>query len=502
MKPASTGLSELISTIPDKEREYVKAILKLNCNGSTNLCIELFDAICSMKTYDEAALKKRFGEKSFRQTKYKLKNKILDALVPINNSFGSKLRTKLNHADILIQRGLYSDAKQTLEQLETQIKTSVNALGSAELHSALSMKSALLSRLNSDNPGNAMHHIGTGIIHNLDNMKLSMEFYYNYLFLAEMVHTNLHIRDKERDEQLKKMEDYYDNLNFDGSKSYDQIMYFQLGHSALAHLLADFCSYQAFEQMVFNHIYARIEEYTAKDPSMLGNSFNGFSFSSFKFRDIPALRHAINTARPVYEKLFINDPLFYGDFLFANCALAYLENDNEKLSVNVRDLWQHKNLHAPRLPKFMLIYIKYMIIIGSHKTGDLDTAKKECVALNLLNGKPEVAGDILEFSLLFRIIIEYDLQRANPGKEADKHLPKYINSFRDSVRKQFKDIRLETAITKAILKALDATGKEKKKAFQQLKEELMELEKQNIQYVNQMFSKFNFIGWAERKSLL
>jgi len=150
----------------------------------------------------------------------------------------------------------------------------------------------------------------------------------------------------------------------------------------------------------------------------------------------------------------------------------------------------------------MLIYIKYMIIIGSHKTGDLDTAKKECVALNLLNGKPEVAGDILEFSLLFRIIIEYDLQRANPGKEADKHLPKYINSFRDSVRKQFKDIRLETAITKAILKALDATGKEKKKAFQQLKEELMELEKQNIQYVNQMFSKFNFIGWAERKSLL
>ena len=127
MNTYSNDLFELIRSLSKSEQRYFKLFSALHKGCKTNT--KLFDAIVKQgrrknPKYDEEKIKKEFRQEHFisylSQAKNYLYDQILKSLEAYRSSTDSELRSLLNQAEILLERGLYKRCKLVLLKLDKE----------------------------------------------------------------------------------------------------------------------------------------------------------------------------------------------------------------------------------------------------------------------------------------------------------------------------------------------------------------------------------------------
>lgn len=124
MKTSSRDLFNLIRAMTKSEKGYFKK--HAGFTGSNKIYLKLFDAIDAQKVYDEDQLREKFkGEQFVKQISVAKNNLYSRILRYLNQSAISgnekfELRTNVNYAEILFNKGLDSQAVKLLAKLKTQ----------------------------------------------------------------------------------------------------------------------------------------------------------------------------------------------------------------------------------------------------------------------------------------------------------------------------------------------------------------------------------------------
>ena len=138
-----------------------------------------------------------------------------------------------------------------------------------------------------------------------------------------------------------------------------------------------------------------------------------------------------------------------------------------------------------------------LLTLVFHKQGDFISAKKFCRYITEIPRTVQEGIEYREFADLFRLLILFD-----ENNDMD-FLAEETERFHDRIRRQYEDYRFETIFIRFFRKIVFIKKeKERKKEFENLCAGLSALRKKKIQYIEQMFSKFDFLEWAKNKITL
>lgn len=118
----SDDLYQLIQTLSQSEKRYIKLVIKAFTSKGTEKQVALFDAFDKQKEYDELKIRADFSTiiaaKNFHVAKNRLYNLILKALYLFhsNSSEKEKNRQAVFQAKVLLQKGLYKQADNITEK--------------------------------------------------------------------------------------------------------------------------------------------------------------------------------------------------------------------------------------------------------------------------------------------------------------------------------------------------------------------------------------------------
>jgi len=117
---ATDSLFKLIKSMSKSEKGYFKKFANFHVRNNENNYTKIFDAIESQKEYDESKLLKKFKKerfiKQFAVAKNYLYDMVLESLEAYHKSSTSEIRSLLNRVELLIDKGLHSQAKKLLKK--------------------------------------------------------------------------------------------------------------------------------------------------------------------------------------------------------------------------------------------------------------------------------------------------------------------------------------------------------------------------------------------------
>lgn len=128
----STDLYDLIQSLSQAEKRYVKLFAQAFSSKGTDTQIALFDAFAAQKTYNEDAIRRQLADRiaaaNFHVAKNRLYHLILRALYLFHSSQSEqeKINQLIFQANLLRKRGLYKQSEDLLEKA-TEIATAIES---------------------------------------------------------------------------------------------------------------------------------------------------------------------------------------------------------------------------------------------------------------------------------------------------------------------------------------------------------------------------------------
>jgi len=121
MKTSDT-LFRLIKSLNKSEKGYFKKYANFHVRNEQNNYTKIFDAIDLQKEYDEKKILKKFKNErfinQFAVAKNYLYEMILESLEAYHKNSTTEIRSILNRIEILVDKGLYSQAKKLLKKVK------------------------------------------------------------------------------------------------------------------------------------------------------------------------------------------------------------------------------------------------------------------------------------------------------------------------------------------------------------------------------------------------
>jgi hypothetical protein len=118
----SDNLFKLIKSLNKSEKGYFKKYANFHVRNEQNNYTKIFDAIDNQAEYDEKKLLKKFKSerftKQFAVAKNYLYEMILESLEAYHKNSTTEIRSILNRIEILVDKGLYSQAKKLLKKVK------------------------------------------------------------------------------------------------------------------------------------------------------------------------------------------------------------------------------------------------------------------------------------------------------------------------------------------------------------------------------------------------
>lgn len=118
----SNGLFKLIKSLNKSEKGYFKKYANFHVRNEQNNYTKIFDAIDLQKEYDEKKILKKFKNErfvnQFAVAKNYLYEMILESLEAYHKNSTTEIRSILNRIEILVDKGLYSQAKKLLKKVK------------------------------------------------------------------------------------------------------------------------------------------------------------------------------------------------------------------------------------------------------------------------------------------------------------------------------------------------------------------------------------------------
>jgi hypothetical protein len=118
----SDNLFRLIKSLSKSEKGYFKKYANFHVRNEENNYTRIFDAIDTQKEYDEKKILKKFSKErfinQFAVAKNYLYEMILESLEAYHKNSTTEIRSILNRIEILVDKGLYSQAKKLLKKVK------------------------------------------------------------------------------------------------------------------------------------------------------------------------------------------------------------------------------------------------------------------------------------------------------------------------------------------------------------------------------------------------
>ncbi|HEX8516442.1 MAG TPA: hypothetical protein VF868_09610 [Bacteroidia bacterium] len=118
----SDNLFKLIKSLSKSEKGYFKKYANFHVRNEQNNYTRIFDAIDLQKEYDEKKLLKKFRNErfinQFAVAKNYLYEMVLESLEAYHKNSTTEIRSILNRIEILVDKGLYSQAKKLLKKVK------------------------------------------------------------------------------------------------------------------------------------------------------------------------------------------------------------------------------------------------------------------------------------------------------------------------------------------------------------------------------------------------
>lgn len=118
----SDNLFKLIKSLNKSEKGYFKKYANFHVRHEQNNYTKIFDAIDNLDEYDEKKILKKFKNErfinQFAVAKNYLYEMILESLEAYHKNSTTEIRSILNRIEILVDKGLYSQAKKLLKKVK------------------------------------------------------------------------------------------------------------------------------------------------------------------------------------------------------------------------------------------------------------------------------------------------------------------------------------------------------------------------------------------------
>jgi hypothetical protein len=118
----SDNLFKLIKSLNKSEKGYFKKYANFHVRNEQNNYTKIFDAIDNLNEYDEKKVLKKFKNEKFVNqfavAKNYLYEMILESLEAYHKNSTTEIRSILNRIEILVDKGLYSQAKKLLKKVK------------------------------------------------------------------------------------------------------------------------------------------------------------------------------------------------------------------------------------------------------------------------------------------------------------------------------------------------------------------------------------------------
>lgn len=118
----SDHLFKLIKSLSKSEKGYFKKYANFHVRNEQNNYTRIFDAIDLQKEYDEKKILKKFSKErfvnQFAVAKNYLYDMILESLEAYHKNSTTEIRSVLNRIEILVDKGLYIQAKKLLKRVK------------------------------------------------------------------------------------------------------------------------------------------------------------------------------------------------------------------------------------------------------------------------------------------------------------------------------------------------------------------------------------------------
>ena len=116
----SDNLFKLVKSLSKSEKGYFKKYANFHVRNEQNNYTKIFDAIDNQKEYEEKKLLQKFRTErfinQFAVAKNYLYDMILESLEAYHKNSTTEIRSILNRIEILVDKGLHSQAKKLLKK--------------------------------------------------------------------------------------------------------------------------------------------------------------------------------------------------------------------------------------------------------------------------------------------------------------------------------------------------------------------------------------------------
>lgn len=494
---ASNHLFELIKSLNKSEKRYFKVFSSRHTIGEENGYIKLFDYIDKMETYDEDRLFADFKGQAllnkFSITKARLYSNILKSLDSFHSgsSIDAQLFRQIHSADILFNKGLYSQAEKVLGSVEKQAEKyeRLNLLMEIRNRQKLLLENNLYTSTDAEKL-NSFREEDQRIFKELER---SNDLWHIKSLLFNEINQKGKIRDEQTILQVKQIADRLDEIDMSQASVNAQYL-FHHAKGAYYFALNDMeCS--------FHHLKANFKLMT--DHAMLKEDQPNYWFSlltnlvyvSTKLKFFAEARTYLNHLKELQKTADQNMTLDLEIKYFSStCSLELFllgeQGDFQKaveLIPRIEEGYEKFGIHINSIRK---AYIDFKVGVALLSQGEYSKSLKWINRI-LNESRIDQKQDIYCFSLLISLILHYELKNTD-------YLPYAIHS----VKRYFKGRNQIYKFEAIFLKIINQLSKSDN--IFDLEDKLRPFEKELNALVNDpkekvVFEYFDFVSWVKSK---
>lgn len=215
---ASDELHKLIKSLSQSEKRFFKIYALRHVIGEQNNYVSLFDAIALQKTYDEKAIKVKFGNEPFMDRFAAVKNYLHGLILKSMRNFHAgttidiELKEMLIDIEFLYQKGLYKQCQKLHEKAE---RLAIESDKKTRLLEILEWKAKLLLAANRDYDQEDFHkNVFLEEDEILSSIRLTLELKSDVLGVFTMIRKQGFARSKQDLQRIKEVINKYEKLNY------------------------------------------------------------------------------------------------------------------------------------------------------------------------------------------------------------------------------------------------------------------------------------------------
>jgi len=494
---ASNSLSELIKSLNKSEKRYFKVFSSRHTIGEENGYITLFDYIDKMENYDEEILFKDFNGQSllnkFSITKARLYTNILKSLDSFHSSASvdAQIFRQIHSAEILFNKGLYSQAEKILSSVEKQ------AQKHERFHLLLEIrhrqKMLLENMLYTDVSKEQIENLFAEEKNLLNEIERYNEVWHLKSLLFQEINKTGKIRDEKSVLKLKELADKLDGTNIKKSSVNSQYLYHH-AKSAYYFAVNDLeCSYHHLQTNC--ELIDSNETFLEDKPNVYFSLLTNIIYVATRLKKYPEaqiyLAKLKNLAKKgEAQKTLDLDIKYFSSLYSLELFLLCEQGEFKKAEALVPQIEEGYRLYGNHINSLRKAYIDFKIAVTYLSLGEFSKS------LHWINGilnesKIDQKQDIYCFAQLINLILHFELNNS-------RFLPYAIHS----VKRYFKSRDRIYKFEELFIKLINQLSKTEN--IFDLQEKLIPFEKELIALQSDpkehvVFEYFDFLAWVQSK---